>query len=71
MAGELLATVMQMHVIPRTSQPGISRSNAVAERAAWASLEVTRTLLAQAGTPACVWSWAAPRGAFLSNLGPG
>eukprot|EP00969_Alexandrium_andersonii_P107889 4759658-Alexandrium_andersonii.AAC.1 len=33
MAGEFLSTTKQMRVIPRTSQPGISRSNAVAERA--------------------------------------
>eukprot|EP00969_Alexandrium_andersonii_P223105 9853826-Alexandrium_andersonii.AAC.1 len=39
MAGEFLSTMKQMHVIPRTSQPGISRSNAVAERAVRASLE--------------------------------
>eukprot|EP00969_Alexandrium_andersonii_P172724 7635847-Alexandrium_andersonii.AAC.1 len=58
-----------MHVIPRTSQPGVSRSDAVAERAVRASLEVTRILLAQR-MPACVWSWAAPCGAFLSNLDP-
>eukprot|EP00969_Alexandrium_andersonii_P087953 3879916-Alexandrium_andersonii.AAC.1 len=64
MAVELLPTMKQMCVIPRTSQPGISRSNAVAERAVHASLEVTRALLARAGTPACVWSWAAPYGTF-------
>eukprot|EP00969_Alexandrium_andersonii_P177288 7839726-Alexandrium_andersonii.AAC.1 len=60
----------QMHVVARTSQPGVSRSNAIAERAVRASLEITRTLLAQAGVPACVWSWAAPCGTFPSNLDP-
>eukprot|EP00969_Alexandrium_andersonii_P325255 14371537-Alexandrium_andersonii.AAC.1 len=60
----------QVHVVARASQPGVSRSNVVAERAVRASLEVTRALLAQAGVPACVRGWAAPRGAFLSNLDP-
>eukprot|EP00969_Alexandrium_andersonii_P226200 9988669-Alexandrium_andersonii.AAC.1 len=59
-----------MHVVARTSQPGVSQSSAVAERAVRASLEVTRTLLAQAGMLACMWSWAAPCGTFLSNLDP-
>eukprot|EP00969_Alexandrium_andersonii_P220838 9753943-Alexandrium_andersonii.AAC.1 len=46
MAGEFLSTTKQMHVVARTSQPGVSRSNAVAQRAVRASLEVTRTLRA-------------------------
>eukprot|EP00969_Alexandrium_andersonii_P032373 1413522-Alexandrium_andersonii.AAC.1 len=64
MAGEFLSTMKQMHVVARTSQPDVPRSKAVAEQAVRASLEVTRALLAQAGMPACMWSWAAPCGAF-------
>eukprot|EP00969_Alexandrium_andersonii_P328965 14535835-Alexandrium_andersonii.AAC.1 len=59
-----------MNVVPRTSQPGVSRANAVAGRAARASPEVACTILSQAGLPACFWSWAALRGTSLSNLDP-
>ncbi len=52
---------------PAKSTPGISQTNSVAERQVRDIQAGTRTLLHQAGLPACFWCYAAPAYCFGTN----
>ena len=67
-AKEIINAVHHYHILCQHSQPGISKSNAVAERANRDVEAVTRTLLGQAGLPACFWPLAAPCASCLDNV---
>eukprot|EP00969_Alexandrium_andersonii_P185557 8199655-Alexandrium_andersonii.AAC.1 len=66
-APEIIAAMREFHILRQHSQPGISKENAVAERANRDVLEMTRAALVQGGLPACFWTEAAPCVTFHSN----
>ncbi len=55
------------HILWEHSQPGVPQTNALIERANQDILQGTRTLLLQAGLPACFWTFAAPCYCLLDN----
>ena len=67
-AKEIIKAMQHYHILCRHSQAGISKSNAVAERANRDVESMTRTLRGQAGLPACYWPLAAPCATFSDNV---
>eukprot|EP00969_Alexandrium_andersonii_P303150 13400119-Alexandrium_andersonii.AAC.1 len=67
-APDIIAAMKEFHILGQHSQPGISKENAVAERANRDVLEMTRAALVQGGLPACFWTEAAPCVTFHSNV---
>jgi hypothetical protein len=64
---ELKYAVKRLGWNPSKSTPGISQTNSVAERQVRDVQAGTRTLLHQAGLPACFWNYAAPAYCFGTN----
>ena len=57
-SGEIERALRDLHIVSDTSQPGVPKNNAVAERLVQYILEGTLTALLRAGLPPCVWEYA-------------
>ena len=51
-----------------TNTPGVSQTNSMVERQVQDILFGSRTLLVQAGLPACFWNYSAPHYCFGTNI---
>ena len=70
-SGELKAACHQLSIVHELPQPGIPKTNAIAERQNSDVLAMTRSSLVAAGLPACFWPYAAPCVCFNDNMREG
>ena len=66
--GSLVKAAKQIGATCEPSQPGVHHSNAIIENCNGDILNGTRTLLLQAGIPACFWPYGSPYYCHIENI---